>query len=402
MTQLGSVSNGVSNELTGGEMGGKRGNGEGTIYRRAADGRWLGVLIVGWSPSGRPVRKTVSAKTRSEAIRKFRELQRRVDDGLPAPDASITVAQLFERWREDVLSHQVLPSAADNYYSVAKNHIIPSLGRKKLLDLTTADIDRLIAKKLKEGKSVSTVRRIRSVFAQALDQAMRWGWVMRNAASLSRAPKATRKEGRTLTEKQARDFLKSLEGHRLQVLFTLMLATGLRRGEALGLMWKDFDPDKRIIRVRRQLQREGDGLITREPKTSRSRRVVNLPPQLVETLLTHRNSQNDAKALIGKGWQNSGFIFTTGVGGPLDPRNLLRDFKTVCQAAGLGDLHVHELRHSAASLMLASGVKLQVVSEVLGHASIRMTADVYGHILDPDRESAAAAMGQVLWGDFRV
>ena len=90
--------------------------------------------------------------------------------------STITVAHLFDRWREDVLSHQVSPLAADNDFSVAKHHIIPTLGRKKLLDLTTADIDRLIAKKLSEGKSVSTVRRIRSVFAQALDQAMRWGW----------------------------------------------------------------------------------------------------------------------------------------------------------------------------------------------------------------------------------
>lgn len=380
-------------------MAGKRGNGEGTVYRRGSDGRWLGVLIVGWSPSGRPVRKTVSAKTRAEAMRKFRELQRRVEDGLPAPDTSITVAQLFERWREDVLSHQVAPSAADNYYSVAKHHIIPSLGKKKLLDVTTADIDRLIAKKLAEGKSVSTARRIRSVFSQALDQAMRWGWVTRNAASLSRAPKTTRREGRTLTEQQARQFLKALEGHRLEVPLTLMLATGLRRGEALGLMWKDFEPEKSLLRVRRQLQREGEGLVTREPKTSRSRRVVNLPPQIVEMLQRHRASQNAARALVGKGWQNSGFIFTTAIGGPLDPRNLLRDFKHVCREAGLGDWHVHELRHSAASLMLASGVKLQVVSEVLGHASIRMTADVYGHILDPDRESAAAAMAGVLWGD---
>ncbi len=379
-------------------MAGKRGNGEGTVYQRASDGRWLGVLVVGWTPTGRPVRKTVSARTRAEAVRRFRELQRRVDDGLPAPDTSISVAHLFERWYEDVLSHQVAPSAAKNYRSVAVHHIVPVLGRKKLLDLTTADVDRLIAKKLSEGKSVSTVRRIRSVFAQALDQAMRWGWVNRNAATLARAPKMTRREGRTLTQDQARAFLATLQGHRLEVLFTLMLATGLRRGEALGLMWKDYDSDRQVLLVRRQLQREQDGLVTREPKTSRSRRVVNVPPQMSDLLARHRRDQDSARKVAGKGWQESGFIFTNGFGGPLDPRNLLREFKKVCETAGLGDWHVHELRHSAASLMLAQGVKLQVVSEVLGHSSIRMTADVYGHILDPDRESAAVAMADVLWG----
>ncbi len=114
----------------------KRANGEGTIYQRASDGRWLGVLVVGYTPEGRPIRKTVSARTRAEAGRKFRELQNHVDAGLPVPDASVTVASLIKRWHEDVLSHQVAPSAAANYMSVATHHIIPILGRKRLKDLT--------------------------------------------------------------------------------------------------------------------------------------------------------------------------------------------------------------------------------------------------------------------------
>lgn len=378
-------------------MAGKRANGEGTVYQRTSDGRWLGVVVTGYTPEGRPVRKTVSARTRAEASKKFRDLQRHLEDGLPAPDATVTVSTLLTRWHDDVLSHQVAPSAATNYMSVAVHHIVPSIGRKRLLDLTTADVDQLIARELAAGCSVSMARRVRSVLAQAIDQAIRWGWVGRNVASLARAPKSDRKEGRTLSEAEARHFLETLQGHRLEVLFTLMLATGLRRGEALGLRWEDFDPKRGVLRVQRQLQREGDGLIVREPKTTRSRRVVNLPTPLLDLLARHSESQVAASTLVGPGWQDSGFIFTNSIGGPLDPRNLLRDFKKVCLDAGLGDWHLHELRHSAASLMLAHGVKLQVVSEVLGHSSIRMTADVYGHILDPDREAAASAMADVLW-----
>jgi integrase len=379
-------------------MAGKRGNGEGTIYQRGSDNRWMGVIQLGYSANGRPIRRTVSAKTRAEVVKKFKELQRNVDSGLPVPDATITVSGLFETWRQDVLSHQVSKSCGDHYMSVARNHIVPTLGRKKLTDLTTSDVDRLISQKIAEGLSISTVRRIRSVLAQAVDQGIRWGWVNRNVATLARAPRSVRSEGRTLTVPEARLFLEHLKGHRLETLFTLMLMTGLRRGEALGLKWTDLDTKKGVLTVRRQLLREDEGLITRDTKTQRSRRVINLPRPMLDILKAHHKKQEKARTALGVGWVDSGFIFTTEIGGPLDPRNLLRDFKKVCADAGLGDWHLHELRHSAASLMLASGVKLQVVSEVLGHSSIRMTADVYGHILDPDRESAAAAMADVLWG----
>ena len=379
-------------------MAGKRGNGEGTIYQRASDGRWLGVLQVGYGTTGRPIRKTVSAKTRSEVVQKFKDLQRTFDDGLPMPDGTMTVSQLLDRWRKDILTHQVAPSAAANYEGIARTHINPTIGRKKLTELTTADVDRLISKKLGEGLSVSTVRRVRSVLAQALDQAVRWGWVGRNVAQLARAPKSERTEGRTLTVDEARIFLDQLRGHRLEALFALMLTTGLRRGEALGLQWPDLETKKGTLTVRRQLQREGEGLVVRDTKTHGSRRVVNVPQPVLTLLKQLRAREKTSKDQLGPAWADSGFIFTNAIGGPLDPRNLLRDFKRICKDAGLGDWHIHELRHSAASLMLAQGVKLQVVSDVLGHSSIRMTADVYGHLLDPDRESAAAAITEVLWG----
>ena len=379
-------------------MAGKRGNGEGTIYQRASDGRWLGVLQVGYGTTGRPIRKTVSAKTRSEVVQKFKDLQRTIDDGLPAPDGKMTVSQLLDRWRKDILTHQVAPSAAVNYEGIARIHIKPTIGRKKLTELTTADVDRLISKKMAEGLSVSTVRRVRSVLAQALDQAVRWGWVGRNVAQLARAPKSERTEGRTLTVDEARIFLDQLRGHRLEALFALMLTTGLRRGEALGLQWPDLDTKKGTLTVRRQLQREGEGLVVRDTKTHGSRRVVNVPQPVLTLLKQLRAREKTSKDQLGPAWADSGFIFTNAIGGPLDPRNLLRDFKKICKDAELGDWHIHELRHSAASLMLAQGVKLQVVSDVLGHSSIRMTADVYGHLLDPDRESAATAITEVLWG----
>ncbi len=378
-------------------MAGSRGNGEGSIYQRSSDGRWLGVLTLGYGPNGKLLRKTVSAKTRGEVAKKLKVLQRHLDDGIPLPDATLTVAQLFNSWYEDVLRHQVAPSASSNYKRIFDHHIIPTLGRKTVANLSAADVDRLISQKLDSGLSVSTVQRIRFVFAQAIDQGIRWGSVTRNVARLSRAPKAVRSEGRTLTPEQARSLLETLKGHRHEVLYSLMLSTGLRRGEALGLKWQDYDEKLGTMSIRRQLKLEGGKLITSDTKTSRSRRSVNLPAPMVVALKAHRNQQKIDEKGFPLGWVPTDFIFTSLVGGPLDPRNLNRDFHEVCDRAGLGHWHPHELRHSAASLMLAQGVKLQVVSEVLGHASIRMTADVYGHILAPDREAAAQAMSQVLW-----
>jgi integrase len=380
-------------------MTGRRGNHEGSIYRRASDQRWVGQLLLGHDALGRPIRKFVTAKTRSEVAQKLKQLRREFDDGLLVADTSLQVGELFERWFEDVLRHQVALSTLSNYRTVTMHHIVPALGKKKIADLTVSDIDRLLSSKIDAGLSISTVRRMRAVFSQCLDQGIRWGVVSRNVASLSRSPRETRKEGRTLSPEQAKHFLDFLKGHHNEALYAVMLSTGLRRGEALGLMWKDFDRETGVLQIRRQLKREGGVLVTSDTKTAKSRRAVNLPTPRLKVLLLHERRQLDEKEILGTAWIETGFIFTSTVGTPIDPRNFYREFTAICRNAGLGDWHPHELRHSAASLMLAQGVKLQVVSQVLGHASIRMTADVYGHILDPDRKEAAEAMGSLLWKD---
>ncbi len=380
-------------------MAKRRANHEGSIYQRSSDGRWIAALRMGHGPNGQPLRKYVSATSRSRVVVKLRVLQREFDEGLLPRDGQVTLTVLFERWCDDVMRHQVAASTLANYASIARLHILPSLGHKKLFELNVADVDHLLSLKRDAGLAPSTVRRIRLVLAQCLNQAIRWGLILRNVAVLSHAPRATRAEGRTLTPEQARHLLATLQGHRHEALFTLMLSTGLRRGEALGLMWSDLDRDAGVIRVSRQLTRGARGLVTGDTKTFRSRRAVNLPPPMMRTLLAHEVTQRDERARFADKWTDSDFIFTTSRGTPLDPRNLHREFRKICDLAGLGPWHPHELRHSAASLMLAQGVRLHVVSQVLGHSSIRITSDVYGHLLEPDREHAALALGALLWGD---
>jgi integrase len=381
-------------------VAGRRGNNEGAVYQRSADGRWCGVALLGYDVRGRMIRKTVTAKTRAEVTRKLAELRRQVDAGRVSTTKTLTLSELMTRWFEDVLSREVARSTYDNYGAVVRYHVLPSLGKRKVTDIKVADVDRLLSSKLRDGLSPSTVHRIRALISQCLDQGVRWSEVPTNVARLSRPPKMTRPEGRTLTRDQAQSLLVTLKGHRHESLYLLMLSTGMRRGEALGLKWDDVNFDQGVARVKRNLKREGGRLVTADTKTLKSRRAVNLPGPVIEALKENRELQGEERAYLGAAWIETDFVFTTSVGTPIDPRNLYREFAQICQRAGLGHWHPHELRHSAASLMLASGVKLQVVSEVLGHSSIRMTADVYGHILDPDRQQAAAAMSEVLWGDL--
>jgi integrase len=344
------------------------------------------------------IRKTVTAKSRAEVTRRLAQLRRQVDAGQVTTSKTPTLGELMTRWFEDVLSREVARSTLDNYGSVVKFHILPSLGRRRINEIKVADVDRLLAAKLAEGLAPSSVHRIRALISQCLDQAVRWGDLSTNVARLSRSPKLVRAEGRTLTQEEAQRLLRALRGHRHEALYLLMLSTGMRRGEALGLRWEDLNLEDGIARVKRNLKREGGHLVTADTKTLKSRRAVNLPGPVVEALNSNRERQGKERSDLGDAWIETGFVFTSSIGTPVDPRNLYREFTQICGRADLGRWHPHELRHSAASLMLASGVKLQVVSEVLGHSSIRMTADVYGHILDPDRQHAATAMTQVLWG----
>jgi integrase len=370
-------------------MSGRRINGEGSVYQRKSDGLWVGAVTLGYDENGHQRRKTVSAKTRSEALAKVRAMQRQVDEGLPPPDGTTTVGVLLDRWFADVLRHQVAKTALENYRTVADRHIRPALGRKRLATLTPVDVDRLLSAKLDEGYSVSTVRRIRAVLSQSLDQAARWGLVARNVAGMTRGSKAKRTEGRTLTPEQARD--------RFEALYVTMLVLGLRRGEALGLRWEDVDLDRALLVVRRSLKREDGALVAGDVKTSKSRRSLNLPGPLVDLLRAHRAKQETERLALGPAWVESGHIFTTQLDTPIDPRNCYRDFVRLCEQLGLGRWHPHELRHSAALLMLVQGVPLEVVSDILAHSSIWMTADVYGHILAPQRQAAAEAMAAALW-----
>jgi len=392
----------------------RRGHGEGSIYRRA-DGLWVGSVDLGWDASGKRRRKTVSSRTQAGVIEKLRDAQGRVSSGLPAGDDRITVQTLIERWLEDVVEARVSPGTCASYRFLAERYIYPSLGRRQIAKLTPLDVQRFLTEKAKElqsrrrrtrentsgeiqSLSPRTVQMIRGVLSQALGQAERWGLVARNVVKLTDPPRQQRREGRALSIEQANELLAAAAGDRLEATVSVGLSLGLRRGELLGLRWDHVDLDAAVVYVRAQVKREGGALVYGELKTARSRRMLNLPAPVVRSLREHRRRQLEERLAAGAAWRDTGYVFTTPIGTPIDPDNFSKAFKVIAQRAGLSDWHLHELRHSCASLLLAEGVPLKVVSEYLGHTNISTTADIYGHVAPPQFEAAAAAIGAAIWG----
>ena len=381
-------------------------NGEGSLYQRQSDGRWFGSTLEP-DEEGNLKRRTVSAKTKDAArlkLKRLMEEQERLEaEGLPPMDTTVTVSQLLDRWHKVIVATR-RETTASNYRYMIDGHIVPfvlpggrTLGSKKVAKLPFSDVDALLDAKREAGLSASTRRLIRSVLVQAINQAMKWRIVTRNEAAMSTPVTVTRSEGRSLSPAQAKRLMETLKICPMGTLFTVMLTTGMRRGEALGLRWEDVDLKKGVISVRQQLQRINGELKATEVKTERSRRSINLAKPTVVALKEHKVTQKRER-LESPVWTETGYVFTTTLGTPLDPRNVAKQFESNCLKAKIGKWHPHELRHSAATLMLATGIPLQVVSAVLGHASIRITGDVYGHVLDPQRQNAADALAGVLYG----
>jgi integrase len=187
-----------------------------------------------------------------------------------------------------------------------------------------------------------------------------------------------------------------VKGNRLEALYSVALALGLRRGEALGLRWEDVDLEAGTLRVQVALQRRKDSKTLVEPKTEQSRRTLPLPSVLVVALKAHRTRQLEERLAAGPKWRDHGLVFPSTVGTPMEPRNLTRQFKAVLQRAGLPDIRFHDLRHTAASLLVAQGVHPRVVMEILGHSQISLTMNTYTHVL-PEAQREATALMDVLF-----
>ena len=245
--------------------------------------------------------------------------------------------------------------------------------------------------------SPRTVRQLHAVLRRALAEAERWGLVGRNVAAFVTPPRFQRREMVTLSPEQARVFLAASERDRFHALYVVALTTGMRQGELLALRWRDVDFDTRSIMVQGSLQRVAGKLTILEPKTASSRRRIALTATAVDTLRRHRIGQSEQRLRAGPGWEDRDLVFTNSVGRPIEVTNLLRrSFRPILEEASLPRIRFHDLRHTAATLMLGRGVHPKVVAEMLGHSQISTTLDLYSHVTPTMQREATEALDEVL------
>ncbi len=375
-------------------MAKKRGQNEGSIFQRK-DGRWCGVLNLGWE-NGRRMRKNLYGNTSAEVQDKLLKARSDHSRGLPVSVERQTVAHYLERWLEDSAKVSTRPRTYGRYAELLRLHVTPVLGHVLLEKLAPADVQRLLNRKSAEGLSPKTVRHIRGVLSTALGRAVKWNLVARNAAALTDAPRAVPVVIRAFDSDEARRFIEAVGGERHEALYLLTITLGLRRGEVLALKWKDINFDAGVIHVRGSLQRVNGSLQLSETKTQKSRRQLPMLEFVAKAIRVQRTRQIEARLLAGPKWQDAGFVFTTGLGTPIDPANLLDDFKRILRKAGLPDIRFHDLRHSAASLLLALNVHPRVVMELLGHSQISLTMNTYSHVVPDLLRDAVGKLGAAL------
>jgi integrase len=374
----------------------RRGPHEGSIHQRN-DGRWVGSVHVGWV-DGRRVRKHVLSRTRAEAADKLDALLRAAREQRPIPDQRAKVGTFLRTWLDEVAKPTIRASTYDSYRDIVELHLVPGLGRITLAKLTPADVQAFLNRKRDGGLSPRRVEMLHAVLRRALRTAEEWGMVSRNVAKLAKPPRVPRHEISPLTPEQAQRLIEHPSEDRLRALWITALGTGCRQGEALGLRWEDVDLEAGRLRVCHTLARIEGKLVLLEPKTERSRRTVMLPDVVVAALQAHRTRQRMERLVAGSRWVHSGHVFATTIGTPLEAAVVTRAFQRALERAGLPKSRFHDLRHAAATFALAQGFTLEDVKNLLGHSSIVLTSNTYGHVLEQRQRAVAKGMDAVLGG----
>jgi integrase len=367
-------------------------NGAGSIWQRK-DGRYEARVYVP-QPDGTRKRKTVYGATWEECDTKRQELVRRDRQGIPTPTRSAKLSEWLPYW----LAHYVQPrrklSTYDKYETHARLYLVPFLGTKRLESLSVADVRRFITR-MQNDHTAATAKEAHRVLRTALTAAVREELITRNVASLVEPPRVKQREIRPWTLEETLSFLEAARRDPLYAAFVLAVAMGLRRGELVGLRWSDVDLDNRVVHVRQQTQRRRGTLYDDDPKSRRSR-VVPMPVLCIAPLRWHRLRQWEAYARTGVAWSETGYVFATRNGRPVEPRNVYRSFTRVAADAGLRVVRLHDARHGCATLLTAAGVAPRVIMEILGHSQISITMDVYTHVVHDTQREAISHMDRLL------
>lgn len=369
----------------------RRGSGEGSVYRRQRDGRWVGAV----SLDGRK-RKTFYGRTRAEVAAKLTVALKAKQDGLPMVKERQTLANYLTQWLEAV-KPTLRPESFRRYNDFCQLHIIPELGKIPVARLTPQQVQTAYTRCLETGLSRTSVQLMHGILHKALKQAMRWGLAQRNVTEMIDPPRRSTPEMQALTVEEASRLLEAVRSERLEAFYVLAITCGLRLGELQALRWREVDLDGGKLRVTATLQGTENGKpVFAEPKTARSRREVHMSAVAVDALRRHRLIQLQERIRRANEWQDFDLVFTNELGRPLDGNNFRqRAFAKVLKKAGLPPMRFHDLRHTAATLLMSQGIPVKIASEMLGHADISTTLRIYSHVLPGMQQQAADAMDRL-------
>ena len=375
----------------------RRGHGEGSVYRDAANGTWVGAISLGWRQDGSRIRRKATGRTKTEVREKLKKLQAEADAGLKT-SASYTLAKAVDDWAAEALDGLAAKTVRSHVDLLRPVTML--IGQIPLRDLTAQDVRRTL-NKLAQTRSTRTMASTHNVLVRAIRHAEANDRVGRNVASFVKPPLGkTGRPSRAMTAAEAAALLAAAKDHpRLGAYVILSLTTGIRTEEARALRWDhvdlDGDPDARSpvspsIAVWRSVRLRGD------TKTEKSRRTLALPQSAVAALREQRKWQAEAQLAAGPLWHDEGLVFTTSVGTPLDASHVRRDFRALCKKAGIkGVWTPRELRHTFVSVMSESGVAVEEIAHLAGHASSRTTETIYRHELRPVITTGADVMDKI-------
>lgn len=388
-----------------------RGHGEGTLRKRK-DGRWEGRLITGYDEKGKPKFRYFYGKRQKDVIAKMDTIKAELNFGTYIEPHKVTFGEWLDLWLDTYKKDNIRPSTYTNYEGQIRLHLRPHLGNILLKDLQTNQIQQLFNWMFREGKSKKgeppagmsrkTIELTRIIASAALDKAVEDDLILKNPCKGTTLPQEEPQEVEPFTREEALRILETVKDDRLYAIYFLMFGAGLRRGEALGLKWRDINFKESKMHIKRSLREQKDDetgkylLKFSPPKSKKSRRTIPLTPELVAVLKAHKAKQAEEKLFFGEEYHNEDLVFCKENGERIWPRCFHRHYTDSLKATGVSHKKPHTMRHTFCTLLIEEGEDLRIVQELAGHASLAITAGIYVHVLERTKKKAVTKLSSIL------
>ncbi len=367
----------------------RRGRGEGCIQQRT-NGTWYAQISLGYDSQSKRKRRTISGATKQEVREELTKLQGQADEGTVIAPSKMTVGSLLDHWLKTSIKPVVSGGTYLTYSQSIENHIKPNIGGSRIQRVTAMHLQGLLSTLTEKGLGASSQRILLAVLKAAFAQAVEWDLVTKDPSIKVKWPKLPEQEIVPLDEKQTKLFLKASKPHRIHGLFVLLVHTGLRIGEAVALRKSDIDFEGETLTVSRTIWYPGSGMAFKTPKTKSGKRTIHLSRTVIDAIYDH------IKRMTKEGNGRADTLFCAVGGGILWPSHVRRIFIDILEEAELPRKRIHDLRHGHATQLLQMGVNPKLVSERLGHSSIAITLQIYGHVLNSSQQEAVQRLEKLL------